>query len=134
MNQDWLDGKHPAIREVLEESKRMTEKKGANGELSGSDGAAHWLSGWGVYWFVSLLLAYYIGWGLLTVACFIALIKWFGQGREKDRQAQTDKLYDKMKKEISFPIADAARKDTVNNGNYNYNFENVLYRDPWKND
>jgi hypothetical protein len=133
MNTDWLDGKHPVIREALKEA-RQTVGETADQAVT-SDGVADWLSGWGVYWFIVILLACAIGGEVLIVAFFIALIKWFGQGRKKDRQNRTDKLYHKIKKGDSPSIFDDYDNDTIMNPIHNIYLGNIAHEDDhWQDD
>ncbi len=133
MNTSWLAGKSLGLPGTPTESEQAAKEYGANDQPGTSDGFAQWLSGWGVYWCVALLLACSSGWGLFDLACFIALVRWFSSGKTKDRQNQTDRLY-RAKKEDSFSIYDFAN-DYFNNPLYSSFPGNVAHEDhTWDDD
>lgn len=127
MNTSWLAGKSPVLPGTPPGYKQAAKEHRASDQPGASDGIPQWLS-WGAYWFVVLLLACTIGWGLLDIACFVALVKWFSSAKKRDRHNQTDKLYQALKQADSFSAYDFAN-DTLNNPIYSSFPGNVAHED-----
>ncbi len=120
LNKDWLNGKHPALGDALEESRQMSRKNKANDKTSVFGGAADCCCGWGLYWFAVLFLTFTLSDGFFVLGFFGGIIKWIGQRRKNAIQDQADKLYGKMQGESSSP-SDRVRdwgNDTINNPLY----------------
>ena len=133
MNTDWLDGKHPVIREALKEARQAVGDTADQAATSG--GVTDWLCGWGLYWFVVLLLSCAIAGEFFTVGLFVAFLKWNSDCRKKDRQNRTDKLYRKMKRGDSSSIFEDYHNDTIMNPIHNIYLGNIAHKDDhWQDD